>query len=352
MLYMDSSFWDDQNPIEFKSRNIHAFQPMGNENMQLNRSMIRYHYTSATAIMAILNTSAKGNGSVRFTDSRYMNDRSEHLYFVKRLLEFLNKDDSSFPFCRKVVNELLLKKHSAEEYISLRVAEIEETELDPFVYIKSRHFLFCLSKDGDSLHMWNYYIHNGNYQGYNIGIGLYSFLKHFDNGEESQDKMNPIRLYFGDVLYSQKKQEAEIEGICKAIEEFGTNTASHPLVLQLGMARLWEYIECYGLFFKDNSFSDEKEYRIVIEFEEALAGTTISSYLKQNNRLNIEYTFFERNGILVPCLMVPLAKKAVNRITMAPILENQIALYSIKEYLANNEYEDVEIKQSVIPIRY
>ena len=52
-------------------------------------------------MMAILNTNAKGDGTVRFTDSRYMNDRSELLYFIKRLLEFLNNDEDAFPFCHK-----------------------------------------------------------------------------------------------------------------------------------------------------------------------------------------------------------------------------------------------------------
>ena len=352
MLYVDTSFWDNQKSIEFASHAIHAFQPMESVNTQLNHSIIRYHYTSASAMMAILNTNAKGDGTVRFTDSRYMNDRSELLYFIKRLLEFLNNDEDAFPFCHKVVDELLLKKHSAEEYISLRVPELEEIELDPFVYAKSRHFLFCLSKDGDSLHMWNYYIHNGNYQGYNIGINVYDFLKHFDDRGKLPDKKNPIKFYFGDVLYSPKKQEIEIEGICKSIEEFGTNSESNSLSLQLGMARLWEYIECYGLFFKDNSFSDEKEYRIVIQVDEVLAGTSISSYFKHNTEMNVEFTFFERNGVLVPCLMVPLVKKSVKRITMAPILENKIASYSLNEYLVNNEYEDIEIKQSDTPIRY
>lgn len=350
MLYLDPSFLDNYYPPEFKSQNIRSFQPKDAQ-VQLNRSMIRYHYTSANALMAILNTGKNGPGAIRFTDSRYMNDRSEHLFFIKQLIEYLAKNKDLFPFCQKVVDHLLLKRHAPEDYISLRVLELEGTELDPFIYTNSRHFLFCLSRDSDSLHMWNYYIRNGNYQGYNIGININEFLKSFDTGELTE-RTNPIKLYCGDVLYSQKKQEDEIEILCKTIENIGTESADQPLSLQLGMAHLWAYIECYGLFFKDASFSDEKEYRIVIQFEEPLAGSAISSYFKAKESTSIEYTFFERNGILVPCLNVPLAKGAVKRITMAPILESQIASDSIKEFLCSNEYENVEVKQSRIPIRY
>ena len=307
---------------------------------------------SASALMAILSTNNKNYGNVRFTDSRYMNDRSEHLFFVKRLMEYMEHHRMDYPYCQKIINELLLKNHTAEDYTSLRVSEIEETEIGNFLYTNSRHFLFCLSKENDSLHMWNYYIHNGNYQGYNIGIRLYEFLKCFDyKTNESNESNDPVSFYCGDVIYKKSKQEKEINALCESIEDFGTKYGNTPYADQFAMAHLWIYIECYGLFFKDESFADEKEYRIVLQFEESLAGSSISSYFKENNR-GIDYNFFERNGILVPCLTVPLAKDAVKILTMAPIMESHIASASLQDFLGCNGYNDVEVKQSSIPIRF
>ena len=351
MIAIDEKYLDNAKLFpDFKSHNIRSFQPKDAKSHP-DRSAIRYHYTSSNALMAILKTNQKGTGFVRFTDSRYMNDRSEHLFFIKRLLEYLEKKRNTYPFCQEVVNELLLKKHTVDEYTSLAVANIEETEFDSFLFTNSRHFLFCLSKQDDSLHMWNYYVHNGSYQGYNIGIRIYDFLKNFDDGEIS-GKKSPITFYCGDVLYSQAKQDEEIESLCSTIESYGTKYDGDTLTLHIGMGFLWTYIECYGLFFKDESFSNEKEYRIVIQYAEPVVGKSVSSFFCANNPTNIEYSFFERNGVLVPCLSVPLAKNAVKRITMAPILESQIASISVNEYLEANGYSKVEVRQSTIPIRY
>lgn len=348
MIFLNKSFPDDIKSFDFKSPHIHTFQPK-EAHIQPDKKSIRYHYTSANALMTILNAQQNGYGKVRFTDSRFMNDRSEHLFFIKRLLEYIGKHRNNYPFCEEVINKLLLQNHTEDDYISLRVSEIEETKMDVFQYVKSRHFLFCMCNKDDSLQMWNYYIHNGNYQGYNIGIKIFDFLKNFDS--ETTDNNDPIRFYCGNVLYKKGQQEKEIELLCNFIENFGEKFADTPYAFQFAMARLWMYIDCYGLFFKDERFSEEKEYRIVIQFEEPLAGCSISSYFKSNDR-KIEYSFFERNGILVPCLLVPLAQKAVKQITIAPIMENQIAFVSLQEYIEANGYSAVDVKQSTIPIRF
>lgn len=345
MLYVDYTKSDVPTEFDFNSSKIRSFKAK-EAYTQHNRSTVRYHYTSATALLAILDAKNNENGSVRFTDSRYMNDRSEHFFFIKRLFEFMIEHRRIYPYCQEVINNLLLQKHNEKDYLSLKVSELEEIEMNNFVYTKSRHFLFCLSKDSDSLHMWNYYLHNGNYQGYNIGIKIYNFLKNFDY-EDNRD-LDPVRFYCGNILYKKKEQDKEIETLCKTIEELDKKTEYS---LQFAMAQLWSYIECYGLFYKDESFSDENEYRIVLQFEEPLAGVSVAEYFKNSNS-DIKYSFFERNGVLVPCLSVPLAKAAVEQITMAPILESHIASESVKEFLESNNYTDVTVKQSDIPIRY
>lgn len=348
MLYVDFSLSDAYKEFELKSPNIRSFLPK-DAPIQHDRTTIRYHYTSANALMSILGNSDNEFGKIRFTDARFMNDRSEHLFFVKLLLEYMDKHRKEYPYCQSIISELLLHDHSVDDYTSLRISDFEDFEKDNVMFVKSRHFLFCLCKDFDSLHMWNYYIHNGNYQGYNIGIKLYDFLKSFD--AERNDNNDPIRFYCGDVLYSKGKQEKEIEALCKTIEKMKINEGKTPIATQIAMGYLWEYIECYGLFYKDESFSYEKEYRIVIQFELPLAGGSISSYFKENRR-GIDYNFFERNGVLVPFLSVPLSKTAVKQITIAPIMENRIASLSMDEFIEANGYNDVKVKQSEIPIRF
>lgn len=353
---------NEEFPYAFDSKRIKSFQSKDVIG-QHDRRSIRYHYTSSSALMSILNTKEKDFGSVRFTDSRFMNDRSEHMYFVKQLLEFMDKSRKKYPFCQEVINKLLLQKHSPEDYISLKVPDIDvprpegkkansTSATSILSRLRSRHFLFCLCNDSDSLHMWNYYVRNGNYQGYNIGIRIYDFLKIFEN--ENKKEKDPIRFFCGDVLYKQKDQEKEIEELCRTIEKYdsgGTLNDKGESDLELGMVILWLYIQSYGLFFKDESFADEKEYRIVIQYN-VFDNDDPFVTNPRNNNSDVEYTFFERNGILVPCLNVPLTKEAVRQITLAPILESQIATSSMHDFLESNGYFGVDVKQSSIPIRY
>ena len=164
MLYVDFSLSDAYKEFELKSPNIRSFLPK-DAPIQHDRTTIRYHYTSANALMSILGNSDNEFGKIRFTDARFMNDRSEHLFFVKLLLEYMDKHRKEYPYCQSIISELLLHDHSVDDYTSLRISDFEDFEKDNVMFVKSRHFLFCLCKDFDSLHMWNYYIHNGNYQG-------------------------------------------------------------------------------------------------------------------------------------------------------------------------------------------
>ena len=312
MRLLDFSLLDTLERFSINSNKIRSFQPH-EAKKQTSGNFTRYHYTSANAMVSILKGQAQGFGSVRFTDARFMNDRSEHMYFIKCLFEFLDEHRKDYQYCQTIVNDLLLNKYSEKDYLSLRVSELDEIIVKDFLFTKSRNFIFCLSKANDSLHMWNYYIRNGNYQGYNIGINIKDFLKSFSS--ESDSKADPIRIYCGNVIYDKSSQEKEIKALCDAIELFGEKTrglpderkGSFPSNSELAMGYLWLYIQYCGLFYKDKSFSDENEYRIVIQFDEYVAGESISTYFDSKSE-NINCDFFERNGILVPYLSVPLAK--------------------------------------------
>lgn len=201
MKLLDYSLPEHLKELPFESKNIRSFQPQ-DASAQHDRTTTRYHYTSANALMAILDT-GNNSGSVRFTDARYMNDRSEHMYFVKLLLEYMEEHKVEYQYCQDVINELLFKDqpYSLNDYLSLRVFEIKDVKIDNYLFPKPRHFLFCMSKNNDSLHMWNYYVHNGYYQGYNLGIRIYDFLKIFD--QESAKKMIQLK-YIVEMCYTQK----------------------------------------------------------------------------------------------------------------------------------------------------
>ena len=62
----------------------------------------KYHYTSPNAFLSILQ-----NQNLRFTDARFMNDKVELTYFIKLLLDFIDKNKQKYPLCEECLYGLL-----------------------------------------------------------------------------------------------------------------------------------------------------------------------------------------------------------------------------------------------------
>lgn len=346
----------DNDIMNFNSSFISSYKTSDSKFSKKSR-LVRYHYASASTFPKILSDSA-----LRFTDVRFMNDHSEMVCCVKCLLDFLDAHRKEYPYCWEVVSELLLKKHSADEYRNLEVSEIEFGSSLP-EYIPTRCFAFCMSEKPDLLNMWNYYVHNGKYEGYSIGFDVYDFLKSFDTDQKNTS--DPICIRYGKILYKKKEQVKEIETIVKLIEQHPKRIRDNEngkLIFNISMARLRHYIEAYGAFFKDEAFEDEREFRIVIEISENRlrlmepidcdedSRRAISSFF--NHNLNsAKRDFFVRNGVLVPFLSVPINKNSITKITMSPMIEHKLAERSLSEFLKIHGYK-AEIEVSKIPIRF
>lgn len=154
----------------------------------------------------------------------------------------------------------------------------------------------------------------------------------------------------GNVIYLKTEQEKEIAALCEKLEKY-KNNSDEVFAFDYALYQLYIYIYSYGVIFKDKAFKEEEEYRVVIELLESRVNTDRKNYSNKNNR-NIKLDFYERNGILVPCLSVPFELNAIKKVTMTPMMEYDIAKASIEEFLHINGYENVDVKESEIPIRY
>ena len=303
--------------------------------------LIRYHYTSADALINILSS----NPTLRFTDIGFMNDHSEMVYCVKCILDFLLKNKSKYPYSLELVNELLLKKHTAEEYRNLTLTTVDFTEFKNLPFIPPRAYVFCMSESDDSLNMWNYYVHNGKYEGYNIGFDVYEFLKSFDTSAEN--KADPIIFHYGKVLYTLPTQEREVKSFLDEIEK---NKSSKYIDRICDMALIRRYIEAFGVFFKNEAFEHEKEYRIVLSIAEDRLNSDRENYFNENlKRMNLD--FRSKNGIIVPYFELPINKDAIKQITISPTIEKHVAQKGLEDLLHKNGYSAI-IKQSKIPVRF
>ena len=219
-------------------------QPFSELNNKYSVNDLIYHYTSPSAFISIFKS-----GKIRFTDIRFLNDNSGKLYFIKKLLEFCEKNRNQYPAFVEAVNSLL-KENDLSELKNLKVSNVKYYEDTILPYKPDRTFVFCASKDCDSLNMWNYYIRNGDYQGYSIGLKIDRLLSTFDTSEPNQ--ADSFIVLYGEILYDEKKQFDEIEKLAQKIEH-GAKRADR-LSMDGAILKVRAYIDLQGAFYKSPKF--------------------------------------------------------------------------------------------------
>lgn len=337
-----------KNQSLLKSSLIFEFRP-GDELEEVEDKYV-YHYTSPEAFLSIID-----KASVRFSDIRYMNDKSESIFIVKRLIEFAEKKKNTYPLFCEALNELL-KNNSFSAIKNLTVGQIQYNAFPGLKMEKQRNFIFCTSNSADSLNMWNYYASGGKYTGYNIGLSVRDFLKSFYTAQE--EYMDNYIIYHGNVIYKSKKQFDAIEELAMKIEN-GLNYGNAKQRTYSRAISIRNFIELKGPFFKDESFSSENEYRFLLSIAEKRIPHNTDEAKKFNgtNNKKIYEDFYIRNGILVPFLSIAIPQNSIGRITVSPMTEYEIAKSSIKEKLQSKGIKgsnntEVPIYKSQIPIRY
>lgn len=316
---------------KFNSLMINSFRPSEQMVEVGKNESLKYHYTSPEAFLSILK-----NKCVYFTDIRYLNDKKEDVYLIELIRNYITKHSDRFPNVYSAFDYLLGDSESGE------ITSLSEVK---YKYEKVRKFVFCTCTEYDSLSMWNYYVNNGNYQGYNIGFNIEKFLNTFDTTEPRT--ADPFVVLYGQVLYEEKEQYKEIDKILQTIE-------IECLSQDFNFARvnLLIYIDRYSPFFKHPKFAHENEYRIVIEIDERyLKNNGLEKCFGENNR-KIKYDFRLKNGVIVPFLNVSFNDDAISRITVSPITEFEIAKDGIRELLRVHDFMGIKIYQSNIPIRF
>lgn len=313
----------------------------------IDDSLVVYHYTSAEAFYSIID-----NHCIRFANLRYMNDKSEKIFFIKRLIEFCDKRKKDFPdFCQVV--DLVLKGNDYESLKNASVQNIKFNEIKNYPYRPFRTFIFCSCCEPDLLNMWNYYVNNSQYSGYSIGFSLYKLLKTFDlNNKLQYDK---FFIYYGKIVYDKKEQFNQIELLAENIENYISMNNSIHSSYKAAALDLRKYIDTKGAFFKSDKFSQEKEFRIVF----GINNDELNQFDTFNGTNNKQITegFNVKNGLIIPHLNITLPFDSISRITMSPMTEYEIAKESIKELLEKRGFKhktnnSIPIFKSKIPIRF
>lgn len=307
---------------------------------------IVYHYTSPDAFLSIIQ-----NQAIRFTDIRYLNDRAEGIYCVKLLLDFVGKNSGKYPYFEEAINQLL-KGNDWARIQNLETTEVHFNEIPRMPYKAERVFVFCACAEPDLLNMWNYYVNNGAYQGYNIGLRVKELLKTFDTPD--QNIIDAFHVYYGNVLYDEKRQMSEIRMLAESIERGIEATPDKKRAIKYAQLNLRGYINAQGAFYKHPKFKAENEFRIIIEISDGRIPHNekdASGFVGENNKKLVE-GFCTKRGLIVPYITVALPPKAISRVTVAPMVEFDIAKMSIQELFDIKRVERPPVYKSSIPIRF
>ncbi|MGL4594750.1 MAG: hypothetical protein ACRCUY_08490 [Thermoguttaceae bacterium] len=216
-----------------------------------------YHYTCPQGAFSILS-----NKTIWFTEVQYLNDRHEHA---------INDDGK-------------------------------------------RRYVFCASRSRDNLTMWNYYVKNGDYRGYNLGINVEAFTRLLKR--DIANEKGDITLIPDEITYSDdaKRDDAKRD-----------------------------------VFSKQKAFECENEYRFVIEVPSTYKFRKQRDRALQQSGLTLKHRV-SASGIIVPYLEwhfnLKTKQELFTTITLAPMIEEALATASFKQFLHKDVYNNISIEPS------
>lgn len=212
---------------------------------------------------------------------------------------------------------------------------------------RNRYYLLCASETADNVNMWNYYVKDGAYRGYNLGLEVDVIESYFSNLTD-----NSIALVSGGVIYDRAMQ---VESFYTKIQELWARFDEHiaakaedaddaPIIDEF-QDDLYNFIIEKKLFFKNPAFESEHEYRFVLKVREDFFG---SKDMKYDFRVGA-------SGIITPYIewkFGNLKAKLLKQITLSPMIEPELARSSFQRFLAEDVYESININPSTIKLRY
>lgn len=267
-----------------------------------------YHYTNLEGLMGIIDT-------IGFwaTHIKYMNDSKEYLHGIS--------------LCNEIIENV--SKNATDDQVKFlnKVSERLNEE-------DSESFVISICPNGDLLSQWRGYS-RGQY-GISIGFDV-SQLCQFTTPRDNE------YLFPQKVIYEIDVQKNIISDI---IDIGLKNIESQGLELYFIPSEIATTIKRFISLFKDSSFSEEKEWRIVTtNFKETEGGHPLR--------------YRVRNNIVLPFVSLPLRKLMkeekenlpIKNIVVGPSDSIEFTMDSLKYFLKGMNYHSTEVLPSSTPYR-
>lgn len=302
---------------------------------------ICYHYTSASGLKGILDTR-----TLFFTDCQYLNDYRERVNINDSIEEFWSKNKGCYD---KDFYKLLID-FRLENYEDNQFSYMESDITGKLCEEPSKYFVLSASDNSDSLSMWKYYSKSGQYDGYCIGLATYAL------SDEWIDRDTGVAIEEGNVIYYNSDKQDIIH---KAIDVLYLKWCTYKISEKLNEKIKKDYISwisIMSLFFKDEAFANEEEYRFVAVVPIASLKTLKYDYDGTSHNM---FDFRISNGLFIPYIKMPFYYWnkdcwVIHSIGIAPSTDTKLKRKSLEQYIQYRNYifPDLSIYDSKIPLRY
>lgn len=278
-----------------------------------------YHYTSPVGLKGILE-----KPSLRFTDYRFLNDRSEKIYAFKLFVQCMKEEENFLKsnFYDTILSRICEGNNKYEAY--------NKTINNLF---ERNYYVASFSNNDNSLSMWGYYTKTANKTGYCIK---------FNNKELISTLSNRSFNYY-QVNYNKEEQKNEFKKYIHIFNEAWDDSKSD-IYLNWVQGLLLDLIDLTSLRFKHPSFSNEEEFRIVYRIDS-------QDKIKNEGLLK----FRESNGIMIPYLEINFEKNSIVGVKISPTQQDLMAkegLFLMLKHLEYDHLSENDITISDIPLRY
>ena len=292
------------------------------------------HYTSCEALKSIVT-----NSSLRFTNCMFLNDIEEYNYifdFIKS--SFSDKDDDIYKFIYDITKSLYDEDFDAD------MGEVVDNNSDYYLgpkddgmprrkAKKGEYYVLSGSIVEDSLPMWVYYSHAGDYLGYSIKLDVRNII--------NEVRKNAGEVLYGRVIYDNEKKTSIIRNKAEELfRKYDLPNIENDAIDSL-QEEYYEFIQNIRLFFKRDGFKNEQEFRIVMLVDR---GELDSS------------GYYISKGIIKPYIELKFSDGVpICGIMMSPSIEEKLGAAGLKVMLNDQNrvnYSGIDIRKSSLRLRY
>lgn len=261
-----------------------------------------YHYCSIDSFFHIINSK-----SIWMSNSAQMNDSNENIW-IEKYFDIIK-----------------------EYFVAPQYKKLLKESLDMYKWNSNPPFVFCLSGRKDLLSQWRAYSQDG--MGVSIGFNTKHLNIQRDTPSPSVYARNTLGL--AKVEYLNYSQKDKVLKMCKDIRsKFDTAESEYDtlmLSVELGLS-----LVNWALVFKNGSFKEEKEYRIIHtpsdSYEENLDGLSDLQFRLEHNRIITYHSL---------CFNSKFNSHLINEIVLGP--KCKMSIDEIEQFLMHNGLEKTKV---------